>query len=109
MEDNPTVEDETKQGSRSPNYPFSLGEEYVEILLRCSDLETIIDIAMGIKMTLIYEQVISSVQSCTDGTPLSRMKFAVSNAVRIAVADVIRHYMLSKMVKEEIAQLSKHL
>lgn len=108
VEDNHADKNEEGRGLDSPNYSPSLDEEDAEIVLRRSELKTIIDVAVTNTMTLIDERIISALQSCTDGNRLSPMGTAISTAVGTAVADQISQGMVSKMVKEEAFQLVRN-
>lgn len=69
------------------DYPPELVQEEVEIVLRCSDLKTIIEVVTTNTVTLIGDCLISAFRSSADGNRLSLVGTAVSITVETAIGD----------------------
>lgn len=95
---------ETRRKRELSEYPHSLDKEDVETVLRRSELKTLIDVAVTNTATLIDEQMVSTMQSCSDRNRLYPTVTAVSIAVGTAAVNQNSHGMVPKMVKEKAFQ-----
>lgn len=103
---NNTDEDETRKEPETPNYPSSLQEEDMEIVLRRSKLEMIINVAVPKTMMLSDDRIIFAPRSCADGNQLSPMETAVSMT---STGDQDSKGVMSKMVKYTSVEMAAQL
>lgn len=61
----------------------------MEIVLRKSQLKTIIDVAGASTVKSSEDGIISSLRSCADENGLGKMRSAVSNAVGTEIGDLV--------------------
>lgn len=86
-EDNQTDKEEKRKVPELPEYSPSLDEKNVEIVFRCGELKTTIEVAVTNTISLTNDRMIFILRSDADGSRLSPMGTIVSIAAGTEIGD----------------------